>query len=85
MVSRDDVLHQLAMDAAAADPATPMGVPAAGLPTTHISAAIEAVGLLGGREVRETSELLAYAQAEALLAIALTLADLRNLLERGKP
>lgn len=84
MVSRDDVLRQLATQEAAANPNAPVE-PAASLATTHISSAIEALGLLGGREVRETSELLAYAQTEALLAIALTLADLRHLLERGKP
>lgn len=84
MVSRDDVLRQLATQDAVADPANAPVVPAASLATTHIGSAIEALGLLGGREVRETSELLAYAQAEALLAIALTFADLRNLFERGK-
>jgi hypothetical protein len=49
---------------------------------SHATAAANALGLLADREIKDTAELLGYAQAEATLAIALTLAELRTLLEK---
>lgn len=83
MISADEVMRQLAAEEATAtgEPA----VPASSLPSTHAAAAIEAMAMLAARESDGTEQLIAYAQAEALISIALSLTELRNLLHRGKP
>jgi hypothetical protein len=85
MRNPDDVLRELLLAEAAADPSAPAPPAPAAIASTHVASALEALYRLDERPVETTSELLEYAQAEALVSIAITLADLRNLLHRGKP
>jgi hypothetical protein len=85
VISQDEVLRRLALEELEANGQAAPAVTASSLPSTHVAAAIASIELLREREVATTQELLDYAQAEALVAIALTLTDLRNLVSRGKP